>query len=110
MGRVLWPIVMADAPFCDLPTVQVLLDLRQRGIRWQVLLGLRSRVAPVVRLEKRGKGDRLLHSEQARRWPLSSASFLHPREQVAGGPILPRWLIERVELLDRDLGAQCSQT
>jgi hypothetical protein len=80
--------------------VWVLLDRRQRHLRWRVLLAARAGAAPVVLLEKRGKGGRLLHSEQARWCPYSSAGFLHPCEQVAGGAI-PRWLIERVESLLR---------
>jgi hypothetical protein len=64
----------------------VVLDQKQQRIRW-----------------------RMAYTEQAGWCSLFSTAFLHPREQVAGGPILPRWLIERVELLDRDLGAQCSQ-
>jgi hypothetical protein len=99
---------MADSWFSSAPREWVLVDQQQRRLRWRVVLSLQPGVAPLVVLEKRGKGGRVLHNEQARWCPLSSAAFLHPREQAVGGPI-PRWLIERVELLDRDLGAQCSQ-
>ena len=79
---------MADLLSSSGPGEWVLLDQQQRRLRWRVVL------------EKRGKGGRLLHSERARWCALASAVFLHPREQVAGGPI-PRWLIERVEALLR---------
>ena len=91
---------MADSWFSSVPREWVLVDQQQRRLRWRVVLSLQPGVAPVVVLEKRGKGGRLLHSEQARWCALASAVFLHPREQVAGGPI-PRWLIERVEALLR---------
>jgi hypothetical protein len=52
---------MADALCCDLPAVQVLLDLQQRRIRWRVLLVPRPGSTPLVLFEKRGKGGRLLH-------------------------------------------------
>jgi hypothetical protein len=79
---------MADCSFSSVPREWVLVDQQQRRLRWRVVL------------EKRGKGGRVLHSEQARWCALASAAFLHPRDQVAGGPI-PRWLIERVEALLR---------
>jgi hypothetical protein len=91
---------MADFRSSPVPREWVLVDQQQRRLRWRVVLSLQPGVAPVVVLEKRGKGGRLLHSEQARWNAYASAAFLHPRDQVAGGPI-PRWLIERVEALLR---------
>ena len=82
------------------------MDQQQRRLRWRVVLTLQPGVAPVVVLEKRDRGGRVLHSQQALWCPLASAAFLHPREQVAGGPI-PHWPIERLEFLHRDWGAQC---
>jgi hypothetical protein len=91
---------MADALCCDLPAVQVLLDLQQRRIRWRVLLVPRPGSTPLVLFEKRGKGGRLLHRRQARWSRFESADFLHPRRQVPGG-LLPRCLVERIEALLR---------
>ena len=99
-GRVLRTVAMADALSCDLPAVQVLLDLQQRRIRWRVLLVPRPGSTPLVLFEKRGKGGRLLHRRQARWSPLDSADFLHPRRQVAGG-LIPCCLVQRIEALLR---------
>jgi hypothetical protein len=78
-------MAMADALSCDLPAVQVLLDLQQRRIRWRVLLVPRPGSTPLVLFEKRGKGGRLLHRRQARWSPWHGTAFIHPRDQVAGG-------------------------
>jgi hypothetical protein len=99
-GRVLRAVAMADALSCDLPAVQVLLDLQQRRIRWRVLLVPRPGSTPLVLFEKRGKGGRLLHRRLAFWSCLESADFLHPRDQVAGG-LIPRCLVERIEALLR---------
>jgi hypothetical protein len=93
-------VAMADALSCDLPAVQVLLDLQQRRIRWRVLLVPRPGSTPLVLFEKRGKGGRLLHRRQARWSPWHGTAFIHPRDQVAGG-LLPRCLVERIEALLR---------
>ncbi len=93
-------MAMADALSCDLPAVQVLLDLQQRRIRWRVLLVPRPGSTPLVLFEKRGKGGRLLHRRQARWSPWHGTAFIHPRDQVAGG-LLPRCLVERIEALLR---------
>ena len=100
LGESLVVVAMADALSCDLPAVQVLLDLQQRRIRWRVLLVPRPGSTPLVLFEKRGKGGRLLHRRLAFWSCLESADFLHPRDQVAGG-LIPRCLVERIEALLR---------
>jgi hypothetical protein len=77
---------------------QILHDVLQSGIRWRVTLlpSARPEGSPLVVFEKRGKGGRLLHWEQARWSLLHSGGFLTPREQVSGG-LVPRCLVERIE-------------
>ena len=77
---------------------QILHDVLQSGIRWRVTLlpSTSPEGSPVVLFEKRGKGGRLLHWEQARWSLLHSGGFLTPREQVSGG-LVPRCLVERIE-------------
>ena len=76
---------MADSWFSLVPREWVLVDQQQRRIRWRVVLALQPGVAPVVVLEKRGKGGRVLHSEQARWCALASAAFLHPLSRWPAG-------------------------
>jgi len=84
----------------DLPSVQVLLDLQQRRIRWLVLLQPRPDDLPLVLIEKIGKGGRVLHQRRAFWSRLDPVDFIHPRRQVSGGAI-PRCLVERIEALLR---------
>ena len=53
-----------------------------------------------MRFEKSGKGGRLLHQQSAQWNPLAGATFLRPRERVAGG-LLPKYLVERIEAILR---------
>jgi hypothetical protein len=53
-----------------------------------------------VRFEKSGKGGRLLHQESAQWNPLAGATFLLPRERVAG-EMVPQYLVERIEAILR---------
>ncbi len=91
---------MAPVLSCELPPVQVLLDLQQRRIRWRVLLVPRPGSAPLVLIEKIGKGGRVLHQRRAFWSRLDPVDFIHPRRQVSGGSI-PRCLVERIEALLR---------
>ncbi len=82
--------------------VQILLDVQRSGIRWRVTLlpSFRPGARALVLFEKRGKGGRLLHWQQAHWSPLHSGSFLTPRERVSGG-LVPRCLVEQIEALLR---------
>ena len=80
--------------------VQVLHDVIQSGIRWRVTLHACPDQGFLVRFEKSGKGGRLLHQESAQWNPLAGATFLLPRERVAGG-MVPKYLVERIEAILR---------
>jgi len=91
---------MAPVLSCELPPVQVLLDLQQQRIRWRVLLVPRPDDLPLVLIEKIGKSGRVLHQHRVLWSRLHPVDFIHPRRQVSGGAI-PRCLVERIEALLR---------
>ncbi len=80
--------------------VQVLHDVLQSGIRWRVTLHACADQGSLVRFEKSGKAGRLLHQESAQ-WNRLAGGFLLPRERVAGGMVVPKYLVERIEAILR---------
>ena len=71
-------------------------SLLQSGIRWRVTIHVCPGQGCLVRFEKSGKGGRLLHQVSAQWNQLAGATFLLPRERVAGG-MVPKYLVERIE-------------
>jgi hypothetical protein len=75
---------------------QVRHDGLQSGIRWRVTLHACPDQGSLVRFKTSGKGGRLLHQESAQWNQLAGATFLLPRERVAGG-MVPKYLVERIK-------------
>jgi len=66
--------------------IQVLHDVLQSGIRWRVTHHACPNHGSLVRFDKSGNGERLLHLVSAQ-WNRLAGGFLLPRVRVAGGMV-----------------------